>query len=334
MKCRRAFLLAAALTAALLPLGREGLAADGFDIVSLGALGGIEDGNLSAWLVHPHGDDRAVTFDAGTLVNGLRVADEKGAFDGVEVPADSPLSRVGYLLTDRIKGYLVSHAHLDHVAGLVIASPDDGRKPIYALPSVNAALVDTYFNWQAWPNFSDRGKAPQLRKFALQDLKPGVSVPLRDTGMSVTAFPLGHGGVESTAFVVESDGDIVVYFGDTGPDSVEKGTRMRDVWAAIADKAKQRRLKAILIESSYTSDRPDAQLFGHLTPKWNMRSLHELDALAGGGALKDLPVVITHIKYALMREQPQARMERELAAGNDLGVHFVIPRQGERWHFR
>ena len=109
---------------------------------------------------------------------------------------------------------------------------------------------------------------------------------------------------------------------------------MRDVWTAVADKTKQRKLKAILIESSYTSDRPDAQLFGHLTPKWIMKSLHELDELAGGKALTDLPVVITHIKYSLTREQPQARMEQELAAGNDLGVRFVIPQQGSRWHFK
>lgn len=330
----RTCLLAAAVAVALLPIARAGHAADGFDIVALGALGGIQDGNLSAYLVHPHDDDRAVTFDAGTLVNGLRVADEKGSLDGVTVPADSGLGRVGYVLTDRIKGYLVSHAHLDHVAGLVIASPDDSKKPIYALPSVNAALVESYFNWQAWPNFSDRGKAPQLKKFALEDLKPGVSVPLQGTKMSMTAFPLSHGGVESTAFLVESDGDAVLYFGDTGPDAVEKGTKMHDVWAAVADKARQGRLKAILIEASYTSDRPDAQLFGHLTPKWILQSLRELDGLAGGKALKDLPVVITHIKYSLTREQPQARVLEELAAGNDLGVRFVIPQQGSRWHFR
>jgi len=333
MMCRP-LLLAAALTAALLSSARASHAADGFDIVSLGALGGIQDGNLSAYLVHPHDDDRAVVLDVGTLVNGLRVADEKGAFDGVKVPADSPLGRVGHVLTDRIKGYLVSHAHLDHVAGLIVASPDDSRKPIYALPSVNTVLVDTYFNWQAWPNFTDRGKAPQLKKYALEDLKPGAPVPLKDTKMSVTAFPLSHGGVESTAFVVESDGDVVVYFGDTGPDPVEKGTKMRDVWSTVAEKARQRRLKAILIEASYTSDRPDAQLFGHLTPKWIMKSLHELDELAGGKALTDLPVVITHIKYSLTREQPQARMAQELAAENDLGVRFLIPQQGSRWHFK
>ena len=77
------------------------------------------------------------------------------------------------MLTTRIKGYLISHAHLDHVAGLIIASPDDSKKPIYALPSVAADLADTYFNWKAWPNFTDRGKAPQLKKYALSDLAAG-----------------------------------------------------------------------------------------------------------------------------------------------------------------
>jgi 3',5'-cyclic-nucleotide phosphodiesterase len=303
------------VTVAILLPATTALAADGFDVVSLGALGGIQDGNLSAHLIRPHGDDRAVSCDAGTLVNGLRVAGERGGLDS-------------------IKGYLISHAHLDHVAGLIIASPDDGRKPIYALPSVNAALSETYFNWLAWPNFTDRGKAPQLKKYALEDLKPGTATPLKDTAMSVTAFPLSHGGVESTAFLVESDGDSVLCLGDTGPDEVEKTTKLRDVWLAVADRVKHRRLKAILIESSYTNDRPDSQLFGHLTPKWLLASLHELDRLAGSDALKDLPVVVTHIKYALTGEQPQKQMLEELTAGNDLGVRFIIPKQGDRWHFR
>ena len=107
-------LLAATLAVGLSATGPVS-AADGFDVIALGALGGIEDGNLSAWLVHPHDDSRAVTFDAGTLVNGLRVAEEKGVLDSIKLPADSKLNRVGFVLTDRIKGYLISHAHLDHV---------------------------------------------------------------------------------------------------------------------------------------------------------------------------------------------------------------------------
>ncbi len=129
-------LTVAVLAVVLLPGAPKAVAADGFDVVALGALGGIQDGNLSAWLIHPHSDRRAVTCEAGTLVNGLRAAEEKGAFAGIEVPADSSSNRVGYVLTAMIKGYLISHAHLDHVAGLVIASPDDSKKPIYALPSV------------------------------------------------------------------------------------------------------------------------------------------------------------------------------------------------------
>ena len=138
----------------------------------------------------------------------------------------------------------------------------------------------------------------------------------------------------STAFLVESDGDGVLCFGDTGPDMVEKASRMRDVWAAVADRVKRKRLKAIVIELSYTSDRPDNLLFGHLTPRWLLASLHELDGLAGGGALKGLPVIVSHIKYSLNKEQPQKQMLQELEAGNDLGVRFVIPEQGARWHFK
>jgi len=306
---------------------------NGFDLVVLGVFGGIQDGNLTATLINPHGDDRAVTCDAGTLVNGLRVAEENGALAEIAVPGDAGQSRIGHVLTALIKGYLVTHAHLDHVAGLIVASPDDRQKPIYALPSVAADLTDTYFNWRAWPNFTDRGKLPQLKKYTLRELQPGVATPIRDTAMTVTAFPLSHGRVESTAFLLESGGDGLLCIGDTGPDAVEKGTRLGDLWAAVAERTKQKRLKAIVIEASYTNDRPDGLLFGHLTPRWVLTELRELDKRAGGSALQGLPVMVNHIKYSLTREQLQRQLLQELEAGNDLGVHFVIPEQGSRWHF-
>ena len=165
-------------------------AGPGFDVVVLGARGGIEDGNLSAFMIAPAGDGRAVTCDAGSLVNGLRAADEKGVFDSVTVPADSPFTRVGYVLTEQIKGYLISHAHMDHVAGLVIASPDDAKKPIYGLPSVLEDIQGTYFNWEAWPNFGSGGKEPQLKKYELTALAPGEPRDLAGTAMQVTAYPL------------------------------------------------------------------------------------------------------------------------------------------------
>ena len=151
-------------------------------------------------------------------------------------PRSSPFTRVGYLLIEQIKGYLISHAHLDHVAGLVIASPDDAKKPIYGLPSVLEDIQGTYFNWEAWPNFGSGGKEPQLKKYDMTPLIPGERRDLQDTAMQVTAYPLSHGGVESTAFLIESGEDALLCFGDTGPDEVEKSTNMQDIWAAVAER--------------------------------------------------------------------------------------------------
>ncbi|TKT74940.1 3',5'-cyclic-nucleotide phosphodiesterase [Aquamicrobium sp. LC103] len=310
-------------------------AQSGFEVVTLGARGGIEDGNLSAYLIRPLDDERYVTCDAGSIVSGLRAADEKGVFNAVEVPEDSPNDRVGHVLTERIKGYLISHAHLDHFAGVIIASPDDGKKPIYALPSVNERIERNYFNWEAWPNFGDRGKEPMLKKYGYADLRPGKAREIDDTEMSVTAFPLSHAGAESTAFLIESGDAALLCFGDTGPDEVEKSTNIENIWTAVADLARDGRLKGIIIETSYTNEQPDEYLFGHLTPAWLMKSLAGLEAAAGAGALKDMPVVVSHIKHSMKKgETPQERILEQLEEANDLGVRFIIPEQGMKWEFR
>ena len=124
----------------------------------------------------------------------------------------------------------------------------------------------SYFNWKAWPNFTDRGKAPQLKKYALEELKPGVATPLkrhRHDRDRLSAEPWRRRIDGLPAGERRRD---ILCFGDTGPDAVEKGTRLRDVWTAVAGRVKQKRLKAIVIELSYASDRPDKLLFGHLTP--------------------------------------------------------------------
>ena len=288
------------------------LAGPGFDVIVLGALGGIQDGNLSSYLIRPHGDRNAIACDAGSLVNGLRVAQDKGVFRDVTVPAGSTDSVIGHVLKNEINGYLISHAHLDHLAGLVIASPDDGNKTIYSLPSVGAQIEQTYFNWKAWPNMLDRGQPPQLKKYHVENLNPGEAKNLAGTRMTVIPFPLNHGGAESTAFLVESGGDAILCFGDTGPDEVQKVSNMQDIWEAVADRVRQRSLKAIILEASYTSDRPDHLLFGHLTPKWVHKTLHDLDQAAGGNALKGLPVIVSHIKYSLTDEQPQEAIRKRV----------------------
>src|ERR1700760_4028978 len=96
-----------------------------FNIVPLGVLGGIDESNLSAYMIAPAGSNDYVCLDAGTLNYGIEKAVENKVFN---IPAQQVLRRY-------IKGYFISHAHLDHISGLIINSPDDTSKTIYALNS-------------------------------------------------------------------------------------------------------------------------------------------------------------------------------------------------------
>ncbi|MGF1682474.1 MBL fold metallo-hydrolase [Photobacterium minamisatsumaniensis] len=302
-----------------------------FDVVTLGSRGGIQDGNLTAFLVKASQDQHYVTMDAGTLVNGIKIATEKGAFDHITVPEDSPYNTVGYVLKERIKGYFISHAHLDHVAGMIIASPDDSSKVIYSLPSVNSALSSTYFNWVSWPNFTDRGDGFKLKKFQMNDLTPLEWQDIKSTSLKVKTFPLSHSGVESTAFLLDNNGTAFVYFGDTGPDDVEQSKAINTVWKSLVPYIKEDKLSGIVIEVSFTNGVEDQFLFGHLTPDWLMHELRKLEHLAGGkGSLQDLNIIISHIKYSLKKgEDPKTVIKKQLEAQNDLGVTFLFPSQGD-----
>ena len=106
-----------------------------FKIVPLGVKGGIDESNLSAYMVAAKGTNNYVCMDAGTLHYGIKKAVENKVFN---IPAEQVLRKY-------IKGYLISHAHLDHVSGLIINSPDDTAKTIYALQSTIETIKSALF---------------------------------------------------------------------------------------------------------------------------------------------------------------------------------------------
>lgn len=306
-----------------------------FDLIVLGDAGGLDEGNLTAFLLFPAGGDAGVALDAGTLHAGIRVALASGALSGLPLQQDGPLTGEGQVLQHHVKAYLISHAHLDHVAGLILSSTDDAPKPILARPETLAILREHVFNWRLWPNFSAEGTPPTLARYTLTPLTSGEPQAIPETSLRVTAFPLSHGGsAGSTAFLLETKGQSLLYLGDTGPDAVEGADRLRALWTHVAPLVRARSLHAILIEASFPSDRADAELHGHLTPRWVNAELGVLASLVGGDpaeALRGLPVVITHVKPSLARgETPRARIERELREENPYGVRFVLAKQGER----
>ena len=304
-----------------------------FELVVLGEKGGIQDGNLSAYLLRAINEQHYISLDAGTLVNGINIAQQHNAFADLTLIQDPKWNITGNILRQHIKGYLISHGHLDHVAGLLISSPEDSAKPIYALPSVNQTLIDTYFNWQAWANFTNKGLPPRLNKYQLVDLIPKQSQTITDTSLKVTAFSLSH-PLESTAFVIEKGQDLFVYLGDTGPDQVEKQGKLKALWQYLAEQLKDKHLRGLVIEVSFTNQQPDNLLFGHLTPKWLIQELTQFHTLIDDKSkIKDLQVIISHIKYTMKNgPDPREQIKQQLDQANLLGFKFVFATQGQRLH--
>jgi 3',5'-cyclic-nucleotide phosphodiesterase len=315
-----------------------GAASAKFVTIVLGAAGGLSEDNLTSYLLAPVGDTRFIALDAGTLLSGIRVAKARGSFDAIHVPPESALTLEGWILQEHIKAYVLSHAHLDHVSGLILNSPDDSQKPILGLDATIDTLRDHVFNWQVWPNFGNEGRAPQLRKYTYRRLVPAQEYAIPGTSMTVQPFPLSHAGSPSTALLIQAAGFYVLYCGDTGPDAVEQRDNLHTLWQTIAPLVRTGQLRAIFLEVSYPAERPDHVLFGHLTPTWLRQDLGRLAHLVHPQqphqALRGLTIVVTHIKPELMQGlSPQERIAQQLHAGNNLGVRFIIASQGSRIEF-
>ena len=292
-----------------------------FCVVPLGVKGGSDESNLSAYLVSAQGSRDFICLDAGTLYAGIRRAVEKGVFTD---SSDAVLKKY-------IHAYFISHPHLDHVAGLIMNSPEDAGKNIYGLPFCLDILKSTYFTWKGWANFADEGEAPALGKYHYVRMIPGADTEVPGTPLRVTAFPLSHGSpFQSTAFLVNLRGQYLLYLGDTGADRVEKADNLHRLWMAVAPLVMQKRLKAIFMEVSFPDEQPEKQLFGHLTPRLAMEEMEDLERLSGPGTLKGLSLVITHIKPIGGNE---IKIKQQLRSQNNRSLQFIFPEQAAALRF-
>ena len=290
-----------------------------FQVVPLGVKGGIDEKNLSSYLLAPVNTNDYICLDAGTINSGIEKAIENKVF---KVTASEVLRKY-------IKGYLISHAHLDHVSGLIINSPADSSKTVYATKKCMEMMEIHYFNDQTWANFGDEGPGFHIKRYHFQTLNIGEEMPITNTTMTVKAFSLSHvNPYESTAFLIKNNDDYILYLGDTGPDVVEKSNNLNELWTVIAPLIQSKQLKGIFIEGSFPNEQPDQFLFGHLTPNYLMKELHVLEELSGKGSLESFKIIVTHLK-------PPAKnikiIKEQLKMQNDLGLKLIFPEQGK--HF-
>nr|WP_307775842.1 3',5'-cyclic-nucleotide phosphodiesterase [uncultured Cetobacterium sp.] len=304
--------------------------AKGFDVITLGSDGGVVDGNISGYLVKGKNDSNYIGLDAGTILPGIKESLEKGSFENISIPEDSEWTDVGYIFREKIKGYLISHAHLDHVSGLVISSTEDTKKNIYGLKNTIDTFKGSIFNWKLWPNFGNEGEGFKLNQYTYVELVPNEKYSLKDTNLNVEAYSLSHSNYESTMFLIEDNGTYLAYYGDVGPDEVEKTDRLEKTFEALGALIKEKKLKGIMIESSYDSSRDDKALFGHLTPNWINKSLDSLAKYGGEKNIEGLNVIVTHIKPSLKKNDDiRKRVEKELRDNNKYKVNYYFPQQGD-----
>ena len=288
------------------------------EIVPLGVYGGSDESNLSAYLVGEKDANSYISMDAGTIYSGIKKAIEHQTFHVNQT----------IVLKDYIKGYFISHGHLDHLSGLIINSPEDAKKPIYGTKEMIDILKQNYFTNAAWANFGNEGETPILNKYTYRRFDNQQEFEIEHTNLKAKIFELSHVNPWiSSALMVSNQTQSLIYFGDTGADRIENTNKLDAVWQAIAPEIKKGKLKTIMLEVSFPNVQPENLLFGHLTPNLLFEELHRLEKYVGKGKLKGMNLVITHLKP---KDNNIDIIKEEIAKLNDLSLQIIYPKQGEK----
>ncbi|MGB5246389.1 MAG: 3',5'-cyclic-nucleotide phosphodiesterase [Woeseia sp.] len=207
----------------------------------LGCSGGIGGATrTSAMLI-----DDDVLIDAGTGIGDLALVDLK-----------------------KIRHVFLTHAHLDHIAGLPLLIDaiyeDDLAEPlvVYARPETIQALRDHIFNNVIWPDF---GELPNAARPVLQYrvCSPGDSVQV--TSRKFKAVDVSH-TVPSQGYTVQNGGGTFAVSGDTRTNQT--------LWPVLNASDD---LRALVIEVSFPDElRELADVSGHYCPATLVSDLAKL----------------------------------------------------------
>ncbi|KII88896.1 hypothetical protein PLICRDRAFT_40534 [Plicaturopsis crispa FD-325 SS-3] len=250
-----------------------------WDFVVVGSGGGPDETNLSAYLVKPSNspwEAGIVALEAGSGQGALKqILKQTPDILGQCSDEDGSTRRyTAHEIFSYIRCFLITHAHLDHVSSLVLSAGSLGgpRKRLFGTPQVLKDL-ETVFSDRVWPNLASWEEADNTHKYLYTSLRLDAKYRNIHNDISVRTMPLSHGQndsglYESSAFFIRHDvtAQEFLFFGDVEPDSVAAKPQTINIWRAAAAKIPGT-LRAVFIECSWPSGRPDHLLYGHLTPE-------------------------------------------------------------------
>lgn len=89
----------------------------------------------------------------GALSHVLEDVGPDSAFHDVDFPFDNPTLRAGFI-GSFAHSFLLSHAHLDHILGMVLGSASlPGKRKVYGLKETLQNLMGV-FNGKIWPKLA------------------------------------------------------------------------------------------------------------------------------------------------------------------------------------
>lgn len=166
-----------------------------------------------------------------------------------------------------IRDIVLTHAHLDHIAGLPLFIDDQFSElteaiRIHATQEVIDILERDVFNWSVYPRFSeltnDNGKVVEYHPF-----EQGSVFSIGD--LRFESLAVNH-RVPCSGFIVSDDSAVIAITGDTAD--------MDDFWSTVTS----RRPNALLVECAFPNELSElAEMSCHLTPAGLARELRKLE---------------------------------------------------------
>lgn len=247
-----------------------------------GGIGGIERLTTSFLL------DDTILLDAGTGLTSLNL---------------DALSKIDHVF--------ITHAHLDHVAGLALLADAVQRKrstsiTVYATQPVLEIIQQYLFNWSLWPDFSEILCLDQQPVIRWEQIIPDV--PIQCSGKYITPYSVFHTN-GSVGYWVTDERAGFLFTGDMSTTPA--------LWQRF--KA-ERKLKQVIIDCSFTNrDKEIAIKSKHFCPDTLVEDIK--------GVSSDVEFLIYHLKPG-----QEAQIMHELTICG-MTHHFRAITQGDTFIF-